>query len=36
MMVDLPDPDDPTKAVTVPGAAWNDTSFSTVRAAIVS
>ena len=30
MMVDLPEPDDPTSAVTVPGCAWNEMSCSTV------
>ena len=30
MMVDLPEPDDPTSAVTVPGCEWNEMSCSTV------
>ena len=30
MIVDFPDPDDPTSAVTVPGCATNDTSCKTV------
>ena len=29
MIVDLPEPDEPTSAVTVPGSATNETSCST-------
>ena len=35
MMVDLPEPDGPTSAVTVSGSDWNETSCSTVFAGVV-
>ena len=36
MVVDLPEPEEPTSAVTVPGSAWKEMSCSTVAFAIVA